>query len=599
MNAFSNPIAATYLLLMLLAPMASASAQDRQDEGTPLLHRSVRWPLLGPLGHPTSIDLVPYARTGIEDWRMVVEPRDALSAKDIAKLLNQVMSNIGFEDAATDFWVEADEAGVLQVDASAAAMPEFEKLLDYCIDAMLVEQRLLVATYPILRIGAELDHCGGLGDSPATQRIIADLQSASILGAPSTQVIKNRMGRWSRYGGQRTTNFVRDLDVEGSQSAGQADPWLDTYRTGTVAHLRSTSSPDGAWIQLLFERNSILGEVKTRSITSLRELYTEHGKLVRTSNEFATEQPTIGFATLACSAFVPRGQELILIAGTTSPSGSIGQLIHIAPSIEDLSLPLLEFGDSAFAIRDVSTLVASHYRLNGGVGACLLVPDWYGDEDNLGQMSEDRIYEPALNSDWLLAALQAGDESVGLQIEVVCGMLFLHGSKVRLEQALALIATLESAIQHTHGITFEVRDRSGSKLLAELSLVIRDDKEAIFSLGADALALRDYDVEVSSGAMMCDPVINGVAHGILGKLRATQIHERVLIDMQLGIHWMNAEIRSTQIPAWEGSRFDLYDGLLQRLQEQPVLRAGESWNSGDLDPEGPEGLVIHLKLHGT
>ncbi|MBK9388392.1 MAG: hypothetical protein IPN34_26530 [Planctomycetes bacterium] len=542
--------------------------------------------------NPIELKLVPYPRLGGEDYEVERERLPGFTVEEFQELAERVLPEGPWNVSGAELRLDAE--GRVIARGNRAALDELGRLIGYLSEALLAEQLVDVELYPLRATDVHLALPGAVLESAAVERLLAEAEAQELLGAPQRWTLHARAARFASAGGLREQSFVRDLDVEMAQSGVLADPWCSVVSLGTAVHLRVDARRDGLGLHLLCERHEELGASGERELHSYREFFSERSVLQRDLFAMPARQPALGFATLALSIVLPAGRELLCVQQARGPQGAIGQVLRVRGRGASRTSARFETSQGVLALRDLSALIARRFVRSGPLREGLL-----SNNSRHGlEICSRLVGEPDLEVGSLLEDLV---ESCGAgELELAChgALLFLIGEPAPVERGLRWLDEQEALASSTCELHLELRDRSGARSLAELSLALRQESDAYFSMGADELGIVDYDLEVLHSVAIYDPVVEGLGHGMLGRLRTTPLGERVVLELELLLNWMSAATQRISIPSMKGAELDLGAGVRRHLQETYVLARGESASSGDLDPAGPLGLVLHVARRG-
>ncbi len=173
-------------------------------------------------------------------------------------------------------------------------------------------------------------------------------------------------------------------------------------------------------------------------------------------------------------------------------------------------------------------------------------------------------------------------------------MLVLVGRPQDLSLADAAIEKRLADLQSTENLILLLQDRSGQETFAQLALSACSGSRAIFSLGADTLAITDYNVEVAQSSSITDPTVSGVAHALIGTLELARQGEVLWIQLDALLHQLAGDFELTPANAWLDTPIERYSGARARVQENLRLAVGESVRIGDLAPDGKTGFLLTI-----
>jgi hypothetical protein len=580
------------LARLLALGAALASPLPAQERSSAVETRRFSLPFLRAPVSPLELKLVPYPRLGGEDYEVERGPLPGFSVEEFLELAERVLP----EGPAGEEGVELRLApeGRLIARGNRPALDELGRLITYLGEALLAEQLVDVELYPLRTTDAKLELPGAVLESAEVERLLAEAEAQELFGTPQRWTLHARAARFASAGGLREQSFVRDLDVEISQAASQADPWCTVVSLGTAVHLRVDAQRDGLGLHLLCERHEELGASGERELHAYREFFSERSVLQRDLFAIPARQPALGFATLALSLVLPPDRELLCLQHARGPRGALGHLLRVHGRGSPRTSARFETSRGVLVLRDLSALIANRFARSGPLRAGLLSQNSRHGLEICSRL----VGEPELQAGSLLEELV---ESCGEgELELACHgpLLFLIGEAAPVERGLRWLEEQEALASSTCELQLELRDRTGTRQLAELAFALRQENDAYFSMGADELGIVDYDLETSHGVSIYDPVVEGLGHGVLGRVRTTPLGERAVLELELMLNWMSMATERISIPSMNGAELDLGAGVRRHLQETYVLGRGESASSGDLDPAGPIGLVLHVTRRG-
>ncbi|MBL8900223.1 MAG: hypothetical protein JNM84_21510 [Planctomycetes bacterium] len=576
----STPIA---FAVLALAPQAPAPR-----DGTELETKSYVLPL--PTRHRVyaNLELLPFSPShhGSSDEQLehLIDPGQMID------LLRNVVAPERWEEPG--YALRVDESRRLVATASSEVHADLSRALSF-LDAHLGRtQDIAVEVYPIAAGSAIPSEVGGVLSAAASQRFVEELRASKAVGAPRAWTVRATPLGFGSAGGSNQHRLVVDLDVEIAQAAAIADPVVDELRIGTETTIRATPIQGGVCLHLLYQHSELLSPIAAKQTGIYRELSnSETGSFERGVLNFELQHPRVGFASLSSKVCIPQGSELLLVHRAKSPWGESGRLLRVRPLTRPEAPRVFALGQRALALRDVSALLPSTDEF--GLSDRLMSERSRHSEEGgslvgFGAPSTDGLIEE------VRGALPGEVWDNGLDLQSIGGMLVLVGRPQDLSLVDAAIEKRVADLQSTENLILLLQDRSGQETFAQLALSACSGSRAFFSLGADTLAITDYNVEVAQSSSITDPQVSGVAHALIGTLELARQGEVLWIQLDALLHQLSGDFELTPANAWLDTPIERYSGARARVQENLRLAVGESVRIGDLAPDGKTGFLLTI-----
>ncbi|MBK9384045.1 MAG: hypothetical protein IPN34_04400 [Planctomycetes bacterium] len=570
------------IALLAVAPQAPAPVSESELET-----KSYVLPL--PARHRvfSSLELLPFSQQrGSSD-----EQLDFLvDSGQMIDLLRNVVAPERWEEPG--YALHVDDSKRLVATASSEVHVDLARALSF-LDAHLGRtQDVAVEVYPIAAGSAIPSEVGGVVSAAASQRFVEELRASKALGAPRTWTVRAAPLGYGGGGGRIEHRLVVDLDVEIAQAAAIADPVVEELRLGTETTLRATPIQGGVCLHLLYQHSELLAPIAGKQTGIYRELSnSETGSFERGVMNFELQHPRVGFASTSTQVCVPQGSELLLVHRAKSPWGESGRLLRVRPLTRPEAPRVLALGQRALALRDLSALLPP--TLEFGLSESLLGARSRRGEEGagvpvFGQPSVDALIEGVRNG------LPGDIWDNELDLQSIGGMLVLVGRTQDLALADAAIEKRVADLQTTENLILLVQDRSGQETFAQLAFSACSGSRAFFSLGADTLAITDYNVEVAQSSSITDPQVSGVAHALIGTMDLVRQGEVLWIQLDALLQQLAGDFEQTPANAWLDTPIERFSAARARVQENLRLAVGESVRIGDLDPDGKSGLLLTI-----
>jgi hypothetical protein len=571
------------LALFALAPQAPAPVA-----GTELETKSYVLPL--PARHRVfaGLQLLPFSphRGNSADEQMDY----IVDSGQMVDLLRNVVAPERWEEPG--YALRVDAARRLVATASSEVHADLARALSF-LDAHLGRtQDVAVEIYPIAAGSAIPSEVGGVVSAAASQRFVEELRTSKALGAPRAWTVRAAPLGFGGGGGRTEHRLVVDLDVEIAQAAAIADPVVDELSFGTETTLRATPIQGGVCLHLIYQHSELLSPIAGKQTGIYRELSnSETGSFERGVLNFELQHPRVGFAATSSTLCVPHGSELLLVHRAKSPWGESGRLLRVRPLTRPEAPRVLALGQRALALRDLSALLPPSHEF--GLSENLLgARSRHGDD-----VGSNTVFgAPAVDAliDDLRGALPGEAWDNGFDLQSIGGMLVLVGRTQDLAIADAAVEKRIADLQTTENLILLLQDRSGQETFAQLAFSACSGSQAIFAMGADTLAITDYNVEVAQSSSITDPQVSGVAHAVIGTLDLVRQGEVLWIQFDAALQQLAGDFEQTPANAWLDTPIERFSGTRARVQENLRLAVGESVRIGDLDPDGKSGLLLTI-----
>lgn len=572
----------------LLALCASAAAQAPQPAGAELETKTYVSPI--PQRHRigAALQLLPYAfrsNAALEDeLDLILDPGQLLD------LLRNLVAPERWEEPG--FSLRSDATGRIVATAAPEVHADLARALAFFDAHFGRTQDLAVEVYPIAAGAAIPSEVGGISTAAVSQRFVEELRASKLLGSPRAWTVRATPLSFASGGGSQEHRIVVDLDVEIAQAAAIADPVVDQISIGTQTTLRAAASSGGVWLHLLYEHREFLSPVAAKPVGIYRELsHAETGAFERGVTNYEMQHPRLGFASSASSSFIPSGSELLLVHRAKSPWGENGRLLRLRPLTRQEAPRSLVIGERALSLHDLSPIAPPSVEF--GIGGNRFAQRRIGEGEGQGMALFEGVSMGDL-VDQLRAALPSEVWDRGFDVQELGGMLLSMGRESDVTAFDAHVTKRVAAETATDSVVVLLQDRSGQETFAQLTLSARSGSRAIFALGAEALAVADFSVEVAQGSSITDPNVASVLHGIAGTLGVARQGDALWIEIDAVLQLLEGDFVPTpQITGLE-TFVERYSGARARVRENLRLASGESARIGDLDPEGKSGLLLTI-----
>lgn len=452
---------------------------------------------------------------------------------------------------------------------------------------------------------------GGLLAAADLAAIAARLQGANGRAVARTTLRVPAMSEgW--FASAREIDALVDFDVEIAQGSTAADPIPMSLSTGLRLGVRVCGDEAGTWLACVAQSAEPAAEPVARAVsvpgrqvgvetvvrrtrglggavTTTNDAQLTGGALYETDENYQIAQVAASCTAWGLEGYVPAGKALALRSRVAIGNANSETLLVLAPRARaprSEALPLID--GNKLLVRDISgwatptarrqsTLPSTRAGNSGFVSAC------FGE------------HALALT----LATQPLPEELAMTEYEGLMESRTLAGLLLQVQRANATAPNFGTrAAPRLASIELVLTRAAGREISGRASCVVRAGGSGVVALGRESLGVRDYDVEVATGASIADPRTSFVFQGLVAEVMphvAPDGELSLLVRTRARVH--RAENTPARLAPNAPSTLDFADADL--LAGEELLRANAG---GAIDARvGSEigaglGLQVRAKL---
>jgi hypothetical protein len=428
-------------------------------------------------------------------------------------------------------FLQFEEPGVATLRAPQSVHASFAQLLEQLARQLRNETEIDVLYASVPSGDAALLPDGGLLAAADVAAIATRLQSGTGRSLARTTLRVPALSEgW--FASAREIDALVDFDVEIAQGATTADPITMSLSTGLRLSVRACGDEAGTWLACLAQSAEPAAEPSARAVsiparqagveTVVRRMRAPGGAVTTTNESQLTGGPLyeldedyqIAQVSAACTAwgvegYVPAGKALALRSRVAIGNANTETLLVLAPRAHaprDEALPLIDGGK--LIVRDVSSWATPVARRE------LPLPSTRaGNSGFVSPCFGEHALALSLSTQPPPQELTSFEYDGQRHSASVAGVLLQLVQRDTTPTALGTrtaprLASIELVL--TRGATREVSGRA--------SCVVRAGGSGVVALGRESLSVRDYDVEVATGASIADPRTSFVFQGLVAEV---------------------------------------------------------------------------------
>jgi hypothetical protein len=484
--------------------------------------------------------------------------------------------------------LEVNDEDLLAVTAPAAVHEDVRAALDF----------LLATVQRRVRLDVDLWRAAGDAWGPEAP------DAAALLAAESdgrlVRVARRHeelvLGRTESRAALTRTRYVRDWEAEIAERSAIAQPMLETLDTGSLLLLRAEEQADGRIALRFVERLSELRSMERRTEGVRRTIHAD----AATSSEVVCgtlDQPVVAFATLAGSAVLAPGDELVTAAHADTLDGAVNFLVRYRlVSVDAPPAPPVFGGDPARGLRAIELSALQCPALAASAPA----PAQYF--AGAGQYDQEHVWlhfpsrEPRDLGEALERAQSGADlgDTPGSAWQL--GSFAILGGPVESVEAARAMLARQLPARRSVQIELELTaagDAAGPGAIARTTLPLCAGDTGVAVFGTASMLLTGFDVDVANSSSVPDPAVGGCLDGLA--LRARAGHDgRVSLDL-LSHRVLRRELLDLRTP--QLMPVDVVD--LSVVSLAPSLAADGEWHVQPDIAAGLDGAQLALRWRVT
>ncbi len=474
----------------------------------------------------------------------------------------------------------------LQVTAPTSVQSDVRATLDFLAASMQRRARL------------DIDLWRTTGDG-----VLPDAMDAAALSAAESAGTLLRLagrheelplGRTERRSAVRETRYLRDWNPEIAQQSSMESPQFETLETGTTLLLRLDAQDEEHVAFRFVQQLSELRAMEHRSEALRATIHTDSGN---TSDVVAgvLDQPVVAFATLAGSALLAPGDDLLTVGHAQTLDGPVGYVVRYRlVSVDPAPAPMVLGGTPSRDVRAIDVSQAMWPALSADAPT----PHQYfaGHEDASGLDLTWLVFPSAERHDpgeiMQLAFDSLGDDGAADRTVWDLGSVVIAGgdagSTERVRAALAAHQPTRRALTLQLEVLESGRASPG-RTVARATLPLSTGNTGVAVVGCARMLLTSFDVDVAQGAAVPDPVVAGCFDGLALRARAAD-DGSVSLDLldQRVLHRERVDLRvPTLMPVDQVE--------LARVSLSPRLLPDGQWHSQPDVAGGFDGTQLELR----